>query len=163
MLEDNYHSTPVRLRIGMMNNDLRSTKHQNEKNVRVNIATAQKARTRPNEGSGEREIIPAGSSFTLIPRSISFPFPLSFLVNLACSLMAGGTESSHPGKEFARDIDTEGSSDSGCTGNESESGRGGTLGWREGGMSVGAGSDTGRDTGRLMLAPPLFKFLALAR
>lgn len=146
----------------MMNNDPRSTRHQNVKIEDRTLATSQRARTKPNEGSGEREIIPTGSSFTLTPRSVSFPFPLSFLVDLALSLMVGGTESSHPGNEFARDIDIEGSSDSGCTGNESESGRGCTLGWREGDTSGGAGSDAGRGTRRLPLTPPLFKFLALA-
>lgn len=76
--------------------------------------------------------------------------------------MTGRTKSSHPGREFARDIEREGSSDSGCTGNGSESGTGGMLGWREGRTSGGAGSEASRDRERLLLAPPLFKFLALA-
>jgi hypothetical protein len=75
--------------------------------------------------------------------------------------MVGGTESSYSGCEFARDIDIEGSSDSGCTGNGSESGKSGALGWRDGGTSGGTGSDAGRGTERLLWAP-LFKFLALA-
>lgn len=104
--------------------------------------------------------MPIGSSFTLNPRSVSFPFPLSFLVDLDLSLMVGGT-SSHPGCEFARDIEIEGSSDSGCTGKGSESGKSGALGWRDGGTS-GGGSDAGRGTERLLWAPPLFRFLALA-
>lgn len=145
-----------------MNNDPRSAMHQDEKREGSTLAATRKARTRPSEGSGDREI-PPGSSFTLTPRSVSFPFPLSFLVNLALSLMVGGAVSSPPGSEFARDIDMEGSSDSGCTGNGSESGRGGTLGWREGGTSGGSGSDAGRGTARLWLTPPpLFKCLALA-
>lgn len=122
---------------------------------------SKEARTRPNEGSGDREIIPTGSSLTLKPRSASFPFPLSFLVDLDLSLIVGGPDSSYAGSEFARDIDREGSSDSGCAGSESESGRG-TLGWREGGTSGGAGSGGGSSTARLLLGPPLFRLLALA-
>jgi hypothetical protein len=71
--------------------------------------------------------------------------------------MAG---SSPPASEFARDIDTDGSSESGCPGKGSESGIGGMLGWREGGTSGATGSETG--TGWLPLVLLLFKFLALA-
>lgn len=88
--------------------------------------------------------------------SVSLPFPLSFLAlrPLSFVLETHTAFCSIPGSELARENDIDGSSESGCAGNESESRSSGTLVRRE-----EASGMTGSDAGSVLL----FKLRALAR